>query len=357
MKTEGKSMEEKFSDAPDILKRIREKRIGGQVAPDAPKISVVIPAYNAAAFIVETLDSVFRQTFENYEVILVNDGSTDTADLKAALIPYFDKIIYAEQSNSGAAKARNTAICLARGDFLAFLDGDDIWSPEFLASQVNFLEQKNLEMVYCDALLFGEPLFEGRNYMQDAPSDGEVSAAALIGGQCNVITSGTILKKDLLVKNGMFDAEVSSMGMEDFDLWFRLAQNGAKIGYQRKVLLKYRVRPNSLSGSNVRRTERTLFAYQTIERKYNLTDAETAILNERRQTATAEYHLETGKFHLTEGNYVEAQTHFAEANKYYRKPKLALVNFLMRFSPRLTVLLFKKMRPSEFSFILPKNVE
>ena len=346
-------MEEKFSDVPNILKRIREKRIGEKVAPDAPKVSVIIPAYNAAPFIVETLDSVFRQTFENYEVILVNDGSPDTVDLKAALTPYFDKIIYIEQANSGAAKARNTAICLARGSLLAFLDGDDIWSPEFLASQVKFLEEKRLDMVYCDALLFGEPLFEGRNYMQNAPSIGEVSAAALIGGQCSVITSGTILKRDLLVKNGMFDAEVSYMGMEDFDLWFRLAKNGAKIGYQRKVLLKYRVRPNSLSGSNVRRTERTLFAYQTIERKYDLTDAETTILNERRRTATAEQHLETGKFHLTTGNYSEAQTHFAEANKYYRKPKLSLIIRLLRLSPKLTFQLYKKLRPEEFSFIAP----
>ena len=131
-----KIMEEKLSDAPNILKRIREKRIGGKVVPDAPKVSVIIPAYNTASFIGETLDSVFRQTYKNFEVILINDGSEDTPELQFALAPFFDKIIYAEQANSGAAKARNTAICLSRGSLLAFLDGDDIWSPDFLASQM-----------------------------------------------------------------------------------------------------------------------------------------------------------------------------------------------------------------------------
>lgn len=347
-------MEEKLSDYPNILARISEKKIGEKVKPNAPKVSVIITAYNLAPFIGETLDSVFRQTDEDFEVILINDGSTDTRELKAALTPFFDKIIYAEQTNLGASKARNTAICLSRGNLLAFLDGDDIWSPEFLASQVNFLEKNMFDMVYCDAILFGEPLFEGKTFMQNSPSNGEVSAAGLIGGQCNVITSGTVLKKDLLVKYDMFDAE--AVRIEDFDLWFRLAKNGAKIGYQRQVLLKYRVRPNSLSGSNIQRAERTLFAYRTIQKKYELSFLEEEILNKRKQSAAAELHLETGKFYLTEGNFTKAQNHIAEANKFYRKPKLSLINWMLRFSPKLTLHLFKKMRPAEFAFVAPDKL-
>lgn len=346
-------MEEKNSDYPNILKRIGEKKIGGEVSPDSPKVSVIIPAYNIAPFIEETLDSVFEQTFQDFEVIVVNDGSADTAALKTALEPYFDKIIYAEQSNSGASKARNAAICLARGGLLAFLDGDDIWLPDFLASQINFLEKNDFEMVYCDALIFGEPLYENRTFMQNAPSNGAVTTLKLLSAECSVITSGTVIRKAALEKFGLFDGEISRM--EDFDLWFRLAKNGVRIGYQTKVLLKYRMHAGSISGTNVERAERSIAALNVIGRKYDLSEAETKIWKDRMILYEAAAEIEKGKMCLAKGDYAKAKSHFSTANKFYRTPKLVLVNFLMRCSPHLTGRLFKKMRPSEFAFILPPS--
>ena len=348
-------MQEKISDCPNILARLTEKKIGVKVTPAAPKVSVIIPAYNIAAYIVETLESVFAQTFTDYEVIVVNDGSTDTKELKAALAPFFERIVYGEQTNLGASQARNSAICLARGELLAFLDGDDIWLPDFLASQTNFLEKNNLEMVYCDALLFGEQLFAGRTFMQDAPSSGAVTTTSLISTKCNVITSGTIIKRDLMVKFDMFDTDLPRT--QDFDLWFRLAKHGARIGYQREVLLKYRVRPHSLSGTNVDRSERSVWSMEIVEKKYNLDQAERKAWERQIAACRAELELERGKLCLVKGDFTNAKAHLAEANKFYRKPKLSAINFLMRFSPGLTVRLFKRMRPSEFSFISPNNSE
>ncbi len=210
-------------------------------------------------------------------------------------------------------------------------------------------------MVYCDALMFGESLFAGKTYMQTATSSGEVTAASLISTDCNVITSGTILKKDLVVKFGMFDKEFS--GMEDFDLWFRLAKNGVRIGYQRAVLLKYRVRPNSLSGTNIERAERGICALNAISSKYKLSKTEQSIWE--RQMAISEAHLEIEKCKvcLAKGDFVQAQAHIAEANRYYRKPKLTIIAGLLRFSPKLTLHLFKNLRPAEFSFIAPDNLQ
>lgn len=348
-------MEERSSDYPNILKRIGEKKIGGKVAATSPKVSVIIPAYNIAPFIKETLDSVFEQTYQDFEVILVNDGSTDTPDLKTALTSYFDKIIYVEQKNSGAAKARNTAICLARSDLLAFLDGDDIWLPDFLASQISFLEKNDFEMAYCDALIFGEPLYENRTFMQNAPSSGAVTTVKLLSAECNVITSGTILRESALEKFGLFDGEISRV--EDYDLWFRLAKNGVRIGYQREVLLKYRVRPGNLSGTNVDRAERSLLALNVIREKYDLDRAELKVWQERTALYQAAFELEKGKLCLVRGDFTGAKAHLLEASKIHRTPKLFAVNFLMRFSPRLTARLFEKMRSEEFSFIAPDNAE
>ena len=103
-----------------------------------PAVTVVIPAFQVSGYIAATLEAVFAQTFRDIEVVVVNDGSPDTPALRAALAPYRDRIVYLEQENGGPSKARNTAIAAARGEWLAFLDGDDLWAPTFLASQLAY---------------------------------------------------------------------------------------------------------------------------------------------------------------------------------------------------------------------------
>ena len=344
--------EERYADCPQINARVKKLRVGNQVIK-TPKVSVVIPAYNIALFVKETLDSVFAQTYNNFEVVLINDGSKDTKELEIALAPYYDRIVYAEQENLGASQARNSAICLSRGELLAFLDGDDIWLPDFLLSQVEFLEKNDLDMVYCDAELFGEPLFEGERYTKTSPSKGEVTTTSLISAQCNVITSGTILKKDWVVRLNMFDTELPRM--QDYDLWYRLAKNGAKIGYQTDVLVKYRVHLNSLSGTNVERSNRNIRALNVISNKYGLDESEKTVWDKQMLVYEAEYELEQGKFSLTKGDFAEAQAHIAKANEYFRKPKLFLLMTLLKISPKLTLRLFKKFRPAEYTFIAPQK--
>lgn len=318
-----------------------------------PKVSVIIPAYNVAAFIAETLSSALAQTFRDFEIIVVNDGSPDSVELEKVLSSYFDKIIYIEQKNSGAAAARNTAISTSRGTMLAFLDGDDVWFPEYLASQINFLETNRYEMVYCDAAFFGEKYYKHETYMQQSPSKGKVTPSSLLKTDCNVITSGTIVLKDTLQKYGLFALDAPRV--EDFELWFRLSKHDVKIAYQKEVLLKYRVRLGSLTGSNVESTERTIAALEIIKEKNELTETELQIWHNRMKISQAELDLEEGKSYLAEGKFAEARASFQKANKYYRKSKLAVVTWLLAVNPQLALTLFKKMRSNEFFFIAPND--
>ena len=96
-----------------------------------PTLSIIIPAYNAAAFIDETLESVFAQTFSDFEVILVNDGSSDGPELERVIAPYRNRILYLDQDNLGPAGARNTGIRHARGKYLAFLEGGAVTALSF----------------------------------------------------------------------------------------------------------------------------------------------------------------------------------------------------------------------------------
>ena len=330
------------------------KKIGENVVRN-PKVSVIMPAYDCAEFIAETLDSALAQTFKNFEIIVVNDGSPDTEKLEKVLNGYFDKIIYIKQKNGGTASARNTAINEAEGEFLAFLDSDDVWFPEYLESQLNALTEKDCDLIYADAELFGSVRGSAETFMTKADSSGAVTTENLINATCNVITSGTIVKRKMVAEIGMFDEKLPRIGMEDFDLWFRLAKSGAKLDYQKKVLLKYRVRPNSLSGSNVQRAERSIKAFDEITAKYDLTDSEQKVLDEYLELAEAELKLETAKLQLTEENYAKARENFREANEFYKKPKLSLIIFMLGINPKLTFKFFRKFRPDEFAFISPSD--
>lgn len=322
--------------------------VGRNVFSWRPKVSVVIPAYNVAEYIGETLESVAAQRFRDFEVIVVNDGSPDTIAFERALRPHLENIIYIKQPSLGAGAARNTAINHARGEIIAFLDGDDIWLPEFLASQVAFLG-RGYDMVYCDAQQFGMRSVLRRTFMESAPSSGEVTAAALLDFQCNVITSGTIAKKSSLIAAGSFEHERARA--HDFHLWVRMAKNGAKIGYQEKVLLKYRVHLDSLSGDSVSRVEREIDVFHRVRKSISLNEHELELLDRRLSSLEADLKVESGKAYLLKEDFANARVAFAEANRQRRSLKLALVAAAARFFPNLLLNHYRRNRIDDIAMV------
>lgn len=333
--------------------KILEKRVGSDVKSEAPLVSIIVPAYNVAEYIAEALDSALAQTFRDFEIIVVNDGSPDTTQLEKVLTDYYDKIIYIVQENGGAAAARNSAIAAARGSLLAFLDGDDVWYPEKLAVQTDFLRKNDFEMIYCDALLFGEPLYEGKTFMHGAPSKGAVTTESLLDGSCNVLTSGSVVLKESVVNYGSFDQK--AVRVEDFELWFRLSKNRVKIGYQEKVMVKYRIRAGSLTGNNIEKAERGIAALELVKNKNDLSESELRAWENQLTLLKAELSLERGKQNLVNKSFAEARRNFAEANVYRHNFKLRALMLLLAISPNLVLKLFKILRSAEFSYINPDN--
>lgn len=336
------------------IEEISQPKIGKNVR-EAPRVSVVVPAYNAAEFICETLDSALAQTFSDYEIIVVNDGSPDTDALEAALENYFENIVYIKQKNGGTARARNRAIEAARGEWLAFLDADDVWFPRYIEAQLKALDAKNCDLIYADALLFGAVGGKTETFMKKSPSRGAVAVESLIEGTCSVITSGTIARRALVLECGLFDERLPRIGMEDFDLWIRLLKSGARLDYQPNVLLKYRISPTGLSGSNVQRAERSVVELDTLERKYQLNERERAAMARRRKSANAELELERGKLNLTRENFAEARADFRRADEHQPKIKLKIVIWLLTVNPKMVLKLFKKLRATDYSFINPSD--
>lgn len=335
-----------------ILEKSIVKRVGCDVVKHAPKVSIIIPAYNIAEYIAETLDSVFAQTFRDYEIVIINDGSPDTKEFETSLEPYFEKIVYLAQESAGAGAARNIGIENARGELIAFLDGDDVWLPKYLDAQIKFLEENDFDFVYADALHFGGSAYDGTTFMETAQSVGEANFDSLLDLRCNVITSGTIVRKRNLMEAGMFEKE--RVRAHDFVLWLKMARCGARIGYQRKVLLKYRVRIESLSGNSVDRIIREIDVYKRVGKMFELDENQKNIVENHLQRLAADLEVERGKSFLLREEFDAAKNSFAKANEYRRSRRLGLIIKLLHYAPHLILKFYRSRRAAEIAFV-PNN--
>jgi len=303
----------------------------------SPQVSIVIPAYNVAPYIAATLDSAFAQTYTNHEVIVVNDGSPDTEEFEQAIAPYLNRIRYLKQENLGASVARNAGVKAARGEFIAFLDADDLWQPNYLHEQLKFIRDRNSDLVCADATMFGEPETERQSYMtllmNDAPASDDVSFLQLIDASRCLITSGIVARRAQLLDVGLFDPALRTA--QDFDMWLRLALKGARLSYHRQALLKYRCRPDGLTGDTINSHQRELRVFDKIENSYDLsaTDREEIlhVIRERR----ALLHFELGKLYAARGDFEKARDSFAESRRLKPALKKSTAVWLMRSAPRL----------------------
>ncbi len=213
-----------------------------------PKVSVIIPAFNSAPFIAETIQSVLAQTYNNLEIIVVDDGSTDTTlDM---LNEFGDQITVLTKANGGPASARNLAIRHASGKYIAFLDADDLWTPEKLAEQVVFLEaHPEVGMTYSEALMFVEP-FEGASGEKQIRGKigftGETSFCHLLLGD-HIPNSTVLMRRNCVETVGWLNESRALVAVEDYEYWLRLAR-AFTIRAIAKPMAYYRVHAHNLMG-------------------------------------------------------------------------------------------------------------
>jgi len=309
-----------------------------------PVVSVIIPAYNCADFIGETIDSILAQEFKDYELIVINDGSPDTEKLEKVLTPYKEKLVYLKQENTGQGGARNRGIKNARGEYIAFIDSDDLWMPNFLSEQIAYMKSNpNCDLVYADAFLFGDNSSSKKRFMECCPSEGEVNLESLLAMRCNVVMSSVVAKKQKLIDGGLFD-EKHGVHSEDYEFWMRLAKFGARIEYQQKPLMRYRYRENSLSANTIKQIAGALKSLAKIEALGELSEREIAALKQTRERLLANKKLESGKQKLFNGDYKEAISDFHAADNYASNWKLKVTLLGLRVMPNLTRKIYLKLR-------------
>lgn len=208
-----------------------------------PLISVIIPTHNHAHFLPECIASVKAQTYSDYELIVVDNGSTDnTADLIRGL--GYEKLRYHYQEDSGSvAGSRNTGIRLARGKYIAFLDSDDLWYRHKLAKVMSILEQDaGIDIIAHDMIVSRK----NKAFIQKCgPAKKNMFKALLAKNR--LIGSAAIVKRSVLLEIGGFDGHPDFMHVEDYEAWLRMAYAGKRFYFLHQVLGEYRFHDANLS--------------------------------------------------------------------------------------------------------------
>lgn len=225
-----------------------------------PTVTVVMPAHDASAFVGEAIESVLAQTFTDWELVVVDDGSTDgTAEVVAA---YDDPRLHLHtiEHTGLPAVARNRGLARSESRYVAFLDADDLWRPQKLARQLAVVDSRpevglvhtNFEQLRAGAL---EPVPPGPGLTAAGPQFERLAVGNYIAN------SSVLLRRDLLARHGSFDEDPRLRGTEDFELWLRLAPH-TTFAYVDEPLLVYR-----LHDSNLGQGEQMGLGYVTVMEK------------------------------------------------------------------------------------------
>lgn len=280
--------------------------------------SIIIPIYNGEQTLEVCLDSVASQTFKDFELILINDGSTDSSeeiiqDWISLHLEIDIKLI--EQKNSGLGKARNAGIDIAEGKYICLLDCDDTWALNKLSEISHLLKnEKNLKFIYHPVLEFGLQESKKRNSYQI-----QEKLDLLLKG--NPIVPSSVIMDSSLAKNNPFSENLKFHGAEDILLWFEIMEKGEKPYLLSKHLASYR-NEGGMSTRLAEHLKKVVHVFEYLLEK-------NAISKEVLENAISRKHYEAGRFYQKRKNFASAENQYMLA--HLNNPKsmlLRLLNFL-----------------------------
>ena len=267
-------------------------------------VSVVLPAYNAALFIGDAIESVLAQSYTNLEIIVIDDGSTDDT---GKIVSRYNMVRYIRRPNQGAASARNRGIREAQGEYIAFIDADDLWMPEKITMQVDLLRQSGVKWCYCDSYYswYNSEEIIGRLSSTQGVYQNDI-LVPYVSGKFSIPLPATLIRQGILEDIGYFDETLTVA--EHTDLWARIAVR-YPIGYLNQPLVQIRKRVNSLTtkttaevmGNNRRQMLNKLIALAPDR------------LGPLQKELMADSYVKEGKHFLRNGNISKARKCFGKA--------------------------------------------
>jgi glycosyltransferase involved in cell wall biosynthesis len=244
-----------------------------------PVVSIVTPAYNSAEYIAETIESVLRQTWSDFELLIVDDGSTDdTLDIARAVAVNDGRVKIFSSQHGGPAVARNAGLQHASGEFFALLDSDDVWDPTYLSEQLMWLRrQPEISIVSANVISRGGPL-DGTPFWPLTSGTHELRTHEPIAQEYSVSVFA-VFRRAVVERIGGFDPTFT--GNEDYEFWLRAMNAGFRVLQNRKVLGRYRRRPGSVSSDDIRMLNGIIAVLESAGRLQGRLEADRALINHR----------------------------------------------------------------------------
>lgn len=267
--------------------------------------SIVIPAYNASYCIRDTLESVRLQTFNDYEITIVNDGSKDdTLEIIKSYFTDFPNLNYKiiNQENKGIGWTRNIGIKAAEGKFIAFLDADDRWYKEKLLKVANYIETNPDVDLICHDEYWVE---NGSVIKKTTYGPYKTYNELLLKGNC-LSTSATVVGKNKLLEVGLFSENLNFNGVEDYELWLRLSKI-CKIGYLHEPLGEYHIHRTGITSNIEKHTHNT---QNVVEFHFKQQPQDSIYCKYRKNKRRADIIRGGGRLFLNAGNLDSAKSYF-----------------------------------------------
>ncbi|MCF8107519.1 MAG: glycosyltransferase family 2 protein [Desulfohalobiaceae bacterium] len=225
-------------------------------------VSIVMPAYNAQDYIEYSIESVLNQTYKNYELIVVNDGSTDNT--KKIIEKFKNDIKIVSQANLGLRAARNEGIKKSTGIYVSFIDADDVWYPHKMEKQIELIDD-NTSVLHASGNLINE--FNDIIKKNIKGFRGDFSFSQLLEGN-KVLISSVLVKRQHLFNVGLFD-QTNRLPLEDYQLWLSLFASGYTFKYMDQILFEYRVHSKNMSQDQKLMLLGKIYALQSNYSNYN----------------------------------------------------------------------------------------
>jgi teichuronic acid biosynthesis glycosyltransferase TuaG len=290
-----------------------------------PVISVIMPAFNASDYIQESINSVIAQKYSNWELIIVDDGSTDSTSsiiiknsLKDSRIKYF------YQENGKQGKARNLGIAYAKGMFVAFLDADDLWMPEKLEIQLEEIQLKNVDLVFSDSYIFDDNNFSDRSRKMNIPDQiftGDEALKLFLEGN-RIPTLTVLVKKEKIHLVNGFTEKKNIQNAEDYHLWLKMIIKECVFYGSDKILASYRM--HSKSSTSQDRIASKQIPEVFFDLIQNKPQVKQIILNALKKELFRQYN---GRTYTKSNLYVVVEESCRYLDKQYYSPFLYLTNF------------------------------
>jgi teichuronic acid biosynthesis glycosyltransferase TuaG len=304
-----------------------------------PAVSVITPAFNAAEFIAQTIDSVRAQTFQDWELVIVDDGSTDkTVEIVQRYQERDPRIRLLHQTNAGPSAARNRGMRAAEGRYFAFLDSDDTWEPAYLSEQLAvFASHPETSLVTGVAWYRGGP-HDGRPMRRFTPGYPVLTLRDIIADDTAVFIM-TTFRREVFEKIGGLDE--SQWRSEDYDFWMRAATAGFVFRRNSRPLGRYRVRNGSLSQSTVEMLQGLLQSYAKVRAVCAAGSPERAALEAQVVRFERELLLAQAKLALERHAYADAAQRLRQLREQGGGPLVGFTAWLAEHAPRTAALAYR----------------